>query len=129
MGCVIGIPQARGLDRLRLLTVLLPAGAVGVSEFLRHQWLAHNFSGSLAEGWVGNVLGAVVVAGVVYGFVSVLGGLIQNSARETARAREQAAVLSERQRLAREMHDGVAQTLFYLGANLREVRALPGSGA
>ena len=66
---------------------------------------------------------------MVYGFVSVLGGLIQNPARETARAREQAAVLSERQRLAREMHDGVAQTLFYLGANLREVRALPGSGA
>jgi hypothetical protein len=94
MECVIGIPKASGLDCLRLLAVLLPAGAVGVLEFLRHQWLAHVLPGPLAEGWVGNVLGAVVVTGVVYGFVSVLGGLIRNSARETARAQEQAAVLS-----------------------------------
>jgi signal transduction histidine kinase len=27
------------------------------------------------------------------------------------------------------MHDGVAQTLFYLGTNLREVRALPEVGS
>ncbi|HKH12429.1 MAG TPA: ATP-binding protein [Rubrobacter sp.] len=116
------------MDRLSLLAVLLPAGAVGALEFLRHQWLAHVLPGPLAEGWVGNALGALVVAAVVYGFVRVFGGIVQTSARETARAREQAAVLSERQRLAREMHDGVAQTLFYLGANLREVRVLLESG-
>lgn len=124
MGCVIGKQKASGLGRLRLMAVLLPAGAIGAFEFLRHQWLAHALPGLLAEGWVGSALGALVVAGAVYGFVRLFEGLVQSSARETARAREEAAVLSERQRLAREMHDGVAQTLFYLGANLREVRAL-----
>ena len=109
---------------MRLLAVLLPAGAMGAFEFLRHQWISHAMPGWLTEGWAGNILGALVVAGMVYGFVRVFGGMVQRSARETARAREEAAVLSERQRLAREMHDGAAQTLFYLGANLREVRAL-----
>lgn len=123
-----GRPEASDLDRLRLLAVLLPAGAAGAFEFLRHQWLAHVLPGPLAEGWVGNSLGALIVAGVVYGFVRVFGGLVQSAARETTRARERAAVLSERGRLAREMHDGVAQTLFYLGANLREVRALLEAG-
>lgn len=125
---VIGKPNPPDLARLRLLAVLLPAGAMGAFEFLRHQWLSHALPGPLAEGWAGNLLGALVVAGVVYGFVRVFGGLVQRSACETARAREEAAVLSERQRLTREMHDGVAQTLFYLGANLREVRALLESG-
>lgn len=128
MSRVMGEPKTPGLGRLRLLAVLLPAGAMGVFEFLRHQWLSHALPGWLAEGWAGNVLGALVVGGVVYGFVRVFGGLVQRSAGETARAREEAAILSERQRLAREMHDGVAQTLFYLGANLREVRALLESG-
>lgn len=110
------------------MAVLLPAGAIGAFEFLRHQWLAHALPGPLAEGWVGNALGALVVAGAVYGFVRVFAGLVESSARESSRAREETAVLSERQRLAREMHDGVAQTLFYLGANLREVRALLEAG-
>lgn len=125
---MIGKPEIPGFGRLRLLAVLLPAGAVGAFEFLRHQWLTHALPGWLAEGWAGNVLGALVVAGAVYGFVRVFGEIIQRSARETARVREEAAVLSERQRLAREMHDGVAQTLFYLGANLREVRTLLEAG-
>lgn len=125
---VIGKPKILGFGRLRLLAVLLPVVVVGAFEFLRHQWLSHVLPGWLAEGWAGNVLGALVVGGTVFGFVYVFGGLVQRSARETAAAREEAAVLSERQRLAREMHDGVAQTLFYLGANLREVRALLEAG-
>ena len=108
--------------------MLLPTLAIGAFEFFRHEWLAHALPGWLAEGWPGSLLGALVVAGVVYGFVRVFSGLVRRSALETVKAREQAAVAIERQRIAREMHDGVAQTLFYLGANLREVGALVASG-
>lgn len=58
--------------------------------------------------------GYPVVAGVVYVFVRAFAGMLQASALEVARAREQATVALERQRIAREMHDGVAQALFYL---------------
>lgn len=120
--------DAPGFVRLRWLAVLLPTLAIGAFEFFRHEWLTHALPGWLAEGWPGSLLGALVVAGVVYGFVRVFSGLVRRSALETVEAREQTAVAIERQRIAREMHDGVAQTLFYLGANLREVGALVASG-
>ena len=43
---VIGNPKSPELGRLRLLAVLLPAGAMGAFEFLRHQWLSHAPNGS-----------------------------------------------------------------------------------
>lgn len=110
--------------------VLLPALAVALFEFIRHQ-LAHEIlPGWLGHGWAGNVLGALVVAGVVYGFVRFFAGVIGRSAAEAARAHREAAVIVERQRIAREMHDGVAQALFYLAVKLREVDGmLPATGA
>ena len=120
--------DAAGFGRIRRLAVALPALAIGLFESLRHGWLAHALPGWLAEGWPGNALGALVVGGVVYGFVRVFAGLVRRSALETVRAREEAAAVFERQRIAREMHDNVAQTLFYLGANLREVGALVEAG-
>lgn len=108
----------------------MPALAMGLFEFLRHAWLAPVFPLWLGSGWFGNVVGALVVAGTVYVFVRVFSRMIENSAVQAARAREEAAVLTERQRMAREMHDGVAQTLFYLTVKLREVDALmPSEGS
>lgn len=69
-----------------------------------------------------------MVAGIVYGFVRFFTGRAQRSALEAANAREQAAVVLERQRIAREMHDHVAQTLFYLTVKLRETRELLSAG-
>lgn len=106
---------------IRWLAVLLPALSVGLFEFLRHQWLASMLPEWLGSDWFGNVVGAVVVAAVVYLFVRFFTGVLQESALEAARAREEAAIVMERQRIAREMHDGIAQTLFYLTVKLRDV--------
>ena len=119
----------RGVKRLsyehiRSLAVLLPALFVGLFEFLRHEWLQPMLPAWLSIGWLGNVLPALVVAGIVYTFVRFFANKLQEAALELARAREEAAVARERQRIAREMHDSIAQTLFYLTVELREVEDL-----
>jgi len=65
---------------------------------------------------------------VVYIFVRIFAGIQQEFALEVTRSREEAAIMVERQRIAREMHDSIAQALFYSTTKLREVRGLVVSG-
>lgn len=109
--------------RIQWLAVLLPAAALGLWESVRHALLERLLPGAL-----GNLAGALVVAAGAYTFVRVFMGLVERSAREAAAAREQAAVMGERQRIAREMHDGVAQALFYLNVKLGELEQLLAAG-
>lgn len=113
---------------IRWLAVLLPALTVGLFEFLRHQWLEPVLPEWLGAGWIGNAAAALVVAAVVYVFVRFFTSILQEYALEVAQAREEAAVVVERQRIAREMHDSVAQTLFYLTVKLREAEDLVSAG-
>lgn len=110
-----------GFGRIQWLAVLLPAASVGLFEFFRHQLLAHNLPGWLGTGWAGNVVGALVVAAIVFVFVRVFVGILRRLALEVSRSREEAAVAAERGRIAREMHDNTAQALFYLNVQLHEV--------
>lgn len=112
-----------GFRRIQVLAVLLPALSVGLFEYFRHRWLER-----LLPGVLGHLVGALVVASGVYGFVRIFISMIRRSALEVARAREEAAVTVERQRIAREMHDHVAQALFYTSVKLREVAALVEAG-
>src|ERR687885_319522 len=113
---------------IRWLAVLLPALSVGLFEFLRHQWLASMLPEWLGNGWLGNIAGALVVTVVVYVFVRFFTNVLRESTLEVTRAREEAAVAVERQRIAREMHDSIAQTLFYLTVKLREAEDLMVAG-
>lgn len=117
-----------GFRRIRWLAVFLPALSVGLFEFLRHQWLASMLPGWLGTGWMGNVAGALVVAAVVYVFVRFFTNILHEFVLQATQAREEAAVAVERQRIAREMHDRIAQTLFYLTVKLREVEDLMVAG-
>ena len=121
--------EQQGFGRIQWLAVLLPTFAIGLFEFVRHQWMAHVLPTWLGVGWLGNVLGTMVVAAVVFVFVRFFASSLGELTAEAIRAREEAAVILERQRIAREMHDGVAQALFYLGAKLREVDHLMAAGA
>lgn len=116
------------LERIRWVAVLLPTLSVALFEFLRHQWLASVLPVWLGTGWQGNVMGTFVVAAVVYVFVDFFTNALQESASEVTRAREEAAVAVERQRIARETHDDIAQTLFYLNVKLREAENLVAAG-
>jgi len=66
------------------------------------------------------VLAAVVVGLAVFGFVRYSTRVAAEAERAVGRARAEAAVLAERQRIGREMHDGVAQALFLLRVRVDE---------
>lgn len=122
------VGDAAYLGNLRWMAVLLPTLCVGLFEFLRHQLLTAVLPEWMGHGWVGNVMSALVVAAAVYFFVWVFAGMVGAAVMDAAQAREEAAVLTERQRIGREMHDGVAQALFYLRAKLSEVGDLMAAG-
>lgn len=111
------------LRYLQMLAIGLPAVTVALFEYLRHRWLEPKLPPGM-----GNIVGGVIVATGVYGFVHIFARLIRRASDEAMRSRERTVVVLERQRIAREMHDGVAQMLFFLSVKLKDVHALVGEG-
>ncbi|MBI3971251.1 MAG: sensor histidine kinase [Chloroflexi bacterium] len=120
------------LDRLRVLrwlTVLVPAVCAGLYETIRHSLVATEIPTAL-----GTAIAVAVVLAVSYIFARVAFGMIrQMEARLLQRNRElealtreveRLAVLEERERLSREMHDGIAQVLAYLLVRLDTIESL-----
>ncbi len=95
---------------IRWFTIVLPAVVVFAAEVVRHEIL-HN----LMPEMVGNVVTAAAALGIsALILVPIYRHLEDTDARLRATEIEQ-AVTQERDRLARELHDGVAQALFFLG--------------
>lgn len=109
--------------RLQWAAIALPALLLGGFEFVRHRWLEHSLPGT----W-GNLLSALIVAGAGYGFIRYFSESAAETEKELGRSRAEAAVLAERQRIAREMHDGVAQVLFHVRVRLGELESTAGAG-
>ena len=94
---------------IRWLTIVLPALVVFGAEVVRHEVL-HN----LMPEMVGNIATGVSALGMsALILVPIYRRLEDVDARLRATEIEQ-AVAQERDRLARELHDGVAQALFFL---------------
>lgn len=108
---------------LQAFALLVPAVALGLWEIVRHSLL----DPVLPTGW-GNLVSALIVALTTFGFIQAFANLLTDQIRETAAFREQAAVMHERQRIARDMHDRVAQALFYLDVKLAEIERLQKEG-
>lgn len=99
---------------------LLPAFVMAGVEFIRHDWLESMMLGNL-------VVAALVGAGAAL-YVHMMARYLRYSERRLSAAREETAVLQERDRVAREMHDNVSQALFYLGVRLEDVQRQLGEG-
>jgi signal transduction histidine kinase len=123
-------------DRLRdlqILTILVPALCAGVYETLRHSVLPGDLPLDL-----GTPVAVVLVLAISYGFAHVSFGIIRRTEenlrqrnrelRSLSRRVERLAVLEERDRLAREIHDSVAQGLASLLVRLDTVEALAARG-
>jgi signal transduction histidine kinase len=119
-------------DRLRdlqLLAILVPALCAGIYETLRHSVLPGDLPFDL-----GTPVAVVLVLAISYGFAHVSFGIIrrtEDSLRQRnrelqalSRRVERLAVLEERDRLAREIHDSVAQGLASLLVRLDTVESL-----
>lgn len=106
--------------RMQWMAILLPAAVIGLFELIRHGLLEHRFPGHM-----GNVLGALLVAAAVSVFTRYFVRQVTQAERQVGRMQAEAAVLEERQRIGREMHDSVAQALFSLRIRLRELQEQP----
>jgi signal transduction histidine kinase len=117
------------LRTLQWLTVLVPAVCAGLYETVRHSLLAAELPNVL-----GTLLAVALVLVISSAFAHVSFGIIRRMERRLLeRNRElqtltkqvqRLAVAEERDRLAREMHDGLAQVLAYLLVRLDTIEGL-----
>ena len=123
-----GTKITRGqFGRLKWLTTILPAVAVFIYETVRHSLLE-----SVLPVAYGNLIVGLLTLILSYGFTEFVFGIIERlQAQALERSRELAvlsAVVEERARLSRELHDGLAQVTAYLLLRIDTVEGLIRSG-
>ncbi|MBD2868997.1 sensor histidine kinase [Paenibacillus sp. IB182493] len=99
--------------QIKWLILTIPTLTIGVWEYVRHEFLLPYISMEL-----GNWLAPVFVLIVSLLFLTQLFTMIEHNQEELNRAKALHAVLEEREKIARELHDGIAQSLFFLNAQL-----------
>lgn len=95
--------------QIKWLILFLPTVVVGVWEYVRHQFLMPVLSMN-----AGNILTPVLVFVVSITLLRRLFDMLERMQRELEQARAAKANLEAREELARELHDGIAQSLFLL---------------
>lgn len=106
--------------QMKWLILTIPTLTIGLWEYVRHEHLLPYISMEL-----GNVLAPVVVFAVTMAFLTQLFRMIERHQEELNQTRALQAVLEERERIARELHDGIAQSLFFLSAQISKMEKQP----
>lgn len=99
--------------QIKWLILFLPTVVVGLWEYVRHQFLMPMLSMD-----AGNVLTPVLVFLVSVTLLRRLFAMLERMQRELEQARGVKNNLEAREELARELHDGIAQSLFLLSVKL-----------
>jgi two-component system nitrate/nitrite sensor histidine kinase NarQ len=95
--------------QIKWLILIVPSLTIGIWEFVRHEFHIPYLSMEL-----GNVLAPFIVLGATLAISLPLFRMLEHSQRQLQAARELQSALEERERIARELHDGIAQSLFLL---------------
>ncbi|MFD0671559.1 sensor histidine kinase [Cohnella sp. GCM10027633] len=109
--------------RLKWLILLIPTLTIGLWEYARHAFLLPYVSMDL-----GNFLAPFIVLAVTLTLVRSLFSRLEQSQAELQREKSTSAALEERERLARELHDGISQSLFLLAVKLDQLDAAAREG-
>jgi nitrate/nitrite-specific signal transduction histidine kinase len=109
--------------QMKWLILIIPTLTIGIWEYVRHEFLLPYISMDL-----GNWLAPVIVFLVSILFLTQLFSLIERNQAELNEARALHASLQEREKIARELHDGIAQSLFLLNAQIDRMEAIGDSG-
>lgn len=113
------------LNHLRWLATVIPAGAVFGYETVRHQLLNHQHDGTEIYG---NLLTGGVALVLSFLFARMIFRSVENIQMEAVEETRTSAALNsmieERERLSRELHDGLAQVISYVLVRLDTVRNL-----
>lgn len=100
---------------MKLFTVLIPTFLIGGFEFLRHKVIHHSLSME-----TGNYLITILTLIISYTFATWMFKAIEMKNQRLTKEREMRAIYEERERLAKELHDSIAQTLFLLKVHLKK---------
>lgn len=106
-------PERYADRRIKWLILIIPTLTVGLWEYARHAFLLPYLSMEM-----GNWLTPVIVLAVTLTLVRHLFVRLEHSQVELQREKALSASLEEREQLAGELHDGIAQSLFLLAVKL-----------
>ncbi|MFC4776985.1 sensor histidine kinase [Paenibacillus sp. GCM10023252] len=98
---------------LKWLILWIPTVTIGLWEYVRHTFLLSYISMDL-----GNVLAPLLVFLVTITLLRALFARLEESQAALQRERLLKAALEEREQLARQLHDGISQSLFLLSVKL-----------
>jgi len=107
---------------IKWLILIIPTLTIGLWEYVRHEFLLSYISMEL-----GNWLAPLIVLLVSLLLLTQLFRMIEHYQEELNRAKALQAVMEEREKIARELHDGIAQSLFFLGAQVAQMERMPGA--
>lgn len=99
--------------RIKVLILLIPTVMVGIWEWVRHQFLMPYISMD-----TGNFLTPVLVFLCSIILLLPLFRLMERNQRELEQERAATGAMEAREALAKELHDGMAQSLFLLSVRI-----------
>ncbi|MED0675972.1 histidine kinase [Aneurinibacillus thermoaerophilus] len=100
---------------LQVLAVVLPTLLIGGFEYIRHEFLLEYLSME-----TGNLYITILTFILSLLFSVWMFRIIRATNERLAQEQAKRAVYEERERLASELHDGIAQTLFFLNIKLKQ---------
>ncbi|MEX2461834.1 MAG: histidine kinase [Paenibacillaceae bacterium] len=100
---------------LRMITILLPTLMIGGFEYFRHEVLLDYMTME-----TGNFYITLLTFILSYVFANWMFRHIEQSNKHLVAEQARRAVYEERERLANELHDNIAQTLFFLQVKLQK---------
>ncbi|MCQ6282793.1 sensor histidine kinase [Bacillus sp. EB600] len=101
--------------QIKWLILILPTVTIGLWEYARHTFLLPYISMEM-----GNLLSPLLVFFVTILFLLRLFSILERIQEELKLEKARKAALIEREKLARELHDGIAQSLFLLSVKVNK---------
>lgn len=102
---------------IKILILVIPTMTIGIWEFVRHEYLLPYISMEL-----GNWLAPLLVFLVSITLLLKLFGKMEELQRQLRKEQAAKAVLEEREAMAQELHDGIAQSLFLLSVKVDRMK-------
>lgn len=103
------------ITRMKWIAAIVPAICIGLFEFARHEFLH-----VISMDW-GNVLVAALTSVIFIVFSHGIFALMETLYGKLQQEKQETAVLQERYRIARNLHDSIAQSLFYMNVKIMEI--------
>ncbi|RDW16155.1 sensor histidine kinase [Oceanobacillus chungangensis] len=101
--------------QIKWLILILPTITIAMWEYIRHEFLLSYISME-----IGNFLSPILVFIVTLVFLRHLFSILERIQEELRWEKTKKAALIEREKLARELHDGIAQSLFLLSVKMNK---------